>query len=224
MSFRMKIEGLDGLTKGLEKEIARDVTAGVRRATEAFKADVREETAVAFSLSNRLPKAWRSYVYPAIGDSVDASGTVMIKNTAAAIIQSAIEGTVIVANRSKWLAIPTAEAGKFGLKANFNSIRQRGARTRVNPRDWERRTGLRLRFVPGKGGNAFLVADRAQLTRGLVSPYRGKGRGSKLYGPSGQTFVVFVLVRSVKMKRRLDLNAVAERTATKGVTMIGGGG
>ena len=220
MRFRMGFDGFDGLAKGLEKDLARAVTRGVRQATEALKADVREETAVAFSLSHRLPKAWRSNVFPRTGDSVDAVGWVAVKNTAADIITSAAEGTLIRANRRKWLAIPTPEAGRFGLKAGSGGMgvttNTRGARERITPAGFERRTGMKLRFVPDNGRRAFLVADRAQLTRRIIAPYRGKGRGSRLYGPSGQTIVAFVLVRSVKMKKRLDLNAVAERAG--GVT------
>lgn len=217
MRFRTRYDGLEGLARGLEKDLARDVTAAVREGTEALKADVREETAVAFSLSHRLPKAWRSSVYPRSGDSVDATGWVAVKNTAADIIQSAVEGTLIRASRKKWLAIPTREAGRFGLKAGAGGMgvttNTRGARERITPAGFERRTGMKLRFVPDNGRRAFLVADRAQLTRKIIAPYRGKGRGSRLYGPSGQTIVAFVLVRSAKMKKRLDLDAVAARAA-----------
>lgn len=220
MAFRTAFDGLDGLAESLEKDMAKAVTGGVRDGTEALKVDVREETFHAFSFSERLPKAWRASVFPRSGDSVDAVGWVAVKNTAANIIQSAIVATTIVAQGGRWLAVPLLQnSGRFGLKlgrAGFGvTSNTRGASERVTPAGWERRTGLKLRFVPDNGRRAFLVADAAQLTRGLVSPYRSKGRGSRLYGPAGQTFVVFLLVPQVRTRKRLDLDAVAERAGER---------
>lgn len=216
---------LDGLAKGLEEDLAQAVTDGVRTATEALKADVREETWVAFHMSERLPKAWRSSVFPRSGNSVDASGWVAVRNTAASIILSASEAMTIYARGGKWLAVPTPDAGKFGIKPGFDmgprtTTGTRGARERITPAGFERRTGMKLRFVPDNGRRAFLVADEAQLTRGIVAPYRGRGRGSRLYGPAGKTFVVFVLVRSTQTKKRMDLDAVASRAGDRAAGAI----
>ena len=218
---------MDGLARGLEKDLARAVTAGVKAATDAVKADVREETFLALGFRNSLPKAWRGEVFPRSGDSVDAAGWVKVRGSAAVIIDAHSKGVVIRANRGKWLAVPTPEAGRFGLKAGMSGMgattNRRGSRERITPAGFERRTGLKLRFVPGKGGRAFLVADKARLNRrsgGILAPYAPRGRGAKLYGPDGQTFVAFTLVRQVTLKKRLDLDAVAERAAGVGATLI----
>lgn len=215
---------MDGLARGLEKDLARAVTRGVKAATDALKADVREETFLALGFRNSLPKAWRGRVFPASGDSVDAAGWVQVRGSAAKIIDAHSKGVVIRARNGKWLAVPTPEAGKFGVnRAVYGpgvTTNTRGARERITPAGFERRTGLKLRFVPGNGKRAFLVADRAQLRRGIVTQYRGKGRGSKLYGPAGQTFVAFVLVAQVTLKKRLDLDAVAQRAAGVGADLI----
>lgn len=217
---------MDGLARGLEKDLARAVTAGVKAATEALKADVREATWRALDFRNSLPKAWRGEVYPRSGDSVDAAGWVRVRDSAAVIIDAHSKGVVIRANRGKWLAVPTREAGRFGLKAGApagSTTNRRGARERITPAGFERRSGLKLRFVPGTGGRAFLVADKAQLNRrsgGLISPYKGTGRKGGLYGPEGRTKVVFTLLRQVTLKKRLDLDAVAERAAGVGATLI----
>lgn len=220
MSFGVSID-VSGLAEQLAKETAAKVTAGVREATAATRDDVREETFHAFGWSNRLPKAWRMRVFPEGGDSLDAAGWVAVKNTAADIIASAMNAMVIRARNGPWLAVPLLkESGRFGLKAGATNFRSRGARERVTPAGWERRTGMKLRFVPDGPSRAFLVADAAQRTRGLVAPYRGKGRGSKLYGPGGRTFVVFLLVRQVRTKKRLDLDAVTRRAAQRAPQLI----
>ncbi len=223
--YKVRPTDLEGQAAGLEADLARAVTNGVRGATESLKGDIREATAVAFSLSNRLPRAWRSQVFPRYGDSVDASGWIAVKKTAASIIQSAADGTLIRARGRKWLAIPTEEAGKFGLKAGATSTSRRGSRERITPAGFERRTGLPLRFVKAPGGQkAFLIADRAMLSgnrrRPTITPYRSKGRGSRQYGPAGRSFVAFTLVRAVQMKKRLDLDVIAARAAGRGLELI----
>jgi Family of unknown function (DUF6441) len=223
MPFRNSWEA-DGLARGLEQDLAEAVTASVRAGTEILKAEVREETAAAFSLSHRLPKAWRSSVFPRSGSSVDASGWVAVRNTAADIIQSAIQATTIFARGGKWLAIPTPDAGRFGLRAGRQgsgaTTGGRGNRERITPAGFERRTGMKLRFVPDNGRRAFLIADAAQLTRGLIAPYRSRGRGSRLYGPAGKSIVAFVLVRSVQTRKRMDLDAAGARAAAQTAGLI----
>lgn len=214
MTFRTSFSGIEGLAKDLEADLAAATTAGVRVGTHLLKDDVREETQIALPGGNRLPKAWRAKVYPEQGNSVDAAGVVSVRGSAAQLIDAFSRGVTIRANGGRWLAVPTREAGRFGLKAGRGgfgtTVNSRGARERVTPAGFERRSGLKLRFVPGRGNRAFLVVDQAQLTRGIAVPYRGKGRGSRLYGPAGQTMVIFILVPQVKLKKRLDLDAVAE--------------
>ncbi len=221
MSFAISTQGLDGLADRLAVDAAKRVTAGVKAATTALRDDVREETFQAFSFSNRLPKAWRMRVFPENGQSLDAAGVVRVRNTAADIIESALQATVIRSRSGRWLAVPLLEnSGRFGLKANATTFRRRGSRERVTPAGWERRTGLKLRFVPDGPGRGYLVADAAQRTRGLVAAYRGKGRGSKLYGPEGRSFVVFLLVRQVRTKKRLDMAGIVGRAAQRSPDLI----
>ena len=216
--FRTSFD-LGDLAKRLGDDLAAAVTAGVRESTEQLKADVREETQVGLPGGNRLPKAWRSRVFPASGDSVDAAGWVQVRGSAAKLIDAFQRGVTIRADGGRWLAVPTREAGRFGMKVGAGgfgaTVNSRGARERVTPAGFERRSGLKLRFVPGSGNRAFLVVDQAQLTRGIATPYRAKGRGSRLYGPAGQTIVVFILVPQVTLKKRIDLDAVAERAGAR---------
>lgn len=214
-----------GLAAEIEREQARAVTASVKEATLSLKTDLRAATASAFS-GNRLPMAWRSKVYPAGRDSIEAAGWVEVRNSAAAIIETAIKATVIRAKGGTWLAIPTEAAGKFGVsaaKSGFGTtVNTRGARERITPGGFERRTGIKLRFVFEKGGRrAFLVADAAMLGPGRVArQYRSKGRGSRLYGPAGQTFVVFTLVPQITTRKRMDLDAIANRAGSRAAGLI----
>lgn len=213
--------GMTDLAKELEADGASAVRRGMIEATAETLEDVRRDTQGAFA-GNRLPKTWRARVFPDAQDSLDAAG--WIETRAPKIIGPAATGAVIRARGGTWLAVPTREAGRFGLKAGAGGFgvttNSRGARERITPGGFERRTGMRLRFVYLGPSRAMLVVDQAQLTRGLASPYSGRGRGARLYGPAGRTIVVFTLVPQVRMKKRLDLDALANRAGDRAAQAI----
>ena len=220
--FKPEWLGATDLAKMMEAEGATAVRQGMVQATAETLEDVRRETQGAFA-GNRLPKTWRARVFPERGDSLDAVG--WIETRAPRIIGPSTTGATIKARNGLWLAIPTREAGRYGLRRDANlstgqTINRRGARERITPGGFERRTGMKLRFVYLGGRRAMLVVDQAQLTRGTATPYRGKGRGSRLYGPAGRTLVIFTLVPQVRMKKRLDLDAVASRGGDRATAAI----
>ena len=91
-------------------------------------------------------------------------------------------------------AIPTPAAGR-GLRGG-----------RITPGEWERRRGLRLRFVYRRRGPSLLVADRARINkRGQAVASRAKTGRNQVTAP------IFLLVPQVKLPKRLDLDRDAER-------------
>jgi hypothetical protein len=102
-------------------------------------------------------------------------------------------GPLIRSRDGFWLAIPTAAAGKS----------TRGGR--ITPGEWERRSGLRLRFIYRRQGPSLLVAEGRLNTKGRAVASRSKtGRGLT-------TVPIFLLVPQVKLRKRLDLARDAER-------------
>lgn len=215
-----------GLASEIEAELAADVTSSVKIATEGIKTRVRAATQAGWK-GNKLPKAWRGDVYPKRKNSLEAAGFVRVKGNAADIIATGLKPTVIRSSNGFWLAIPTKEAGRFGLKrgsAGFGvTTNTKGASERITPGGFERRTGIKLRVVPdvsSGGQRAFLVADEAMLLRGIATPYRSKGRGSKLYGPAGKTIVIFILVPRVTTRKRMDIDDIADAGAAQAAGLI----
>ncbi len=93
-----------------------------------------------------------------------------------------------------YLAIPTEAAGR-GLRGR-----------RITPGEWERRRGLRLRFVYRRRGPSLLVADRARIDkRGQAVASRSKTGRNQI------TARIFLLVPQVKLPKRLDLDRDADR-------------
>ena len=102
-------------------------------------------------------------------------------------------GPLIRSKDGFWLAIPTPAAGKSS----------RGGR--ITPGEWERRTGLRLRFVYRRRGPSLLVAEGRLNSKGRAVASRSKtGRGLA-------TMPIFLLVPQVRLRKRLDLAQEAKR-------------
>jgi len=203
MRHGLSMSGLEQALRGHEEDLAATVTASMRDGGQSLLGDVREETRAA--LGHRLEKAWRMKVFPASGTSIDASAWVFTK--ASKIIDVFDRGAVIRSSRGLFLAIPTEAAGKRAPRADGS----RGS-ARITPGGFERRTGIRLRFIYRRNGPSLLVADAAARDRyGRARKYSPRGRGAKLYGPEGRTVVVFILVPRVQVPKLLDLAAHAAR-------------
>ena len=143
-------------------------------------------------LGQRLANTIRSQIYPKGRNSLDAAA--LVWSNAPVIIGAHDTGPLIRSARGFWLAIPLFAAGKaLGGK-------------RITPAMWEKKTGLRLRFVYRSRGPSLHVADAVRLnTRGQAAVSKSKtGRGQV-------TAPIFLLVRQVKLPKRLDLARDAER-------------
>ena len=169
------------------------VTAAMRQAGSDLKSDWRGQIAQA-GLGQRLARSIRNKTYPERGESLDAAAFIWSK--APKIIRAHDKGVLIRSKNGFYLAIPTEAAGKG-----------RGG-ARLTPGEWERRRGMRLRFIYRKGGPSLLVAERARLnTRSTAVASRSKtGRGQV-------TVPIFLLVPQVKLRKQLDLARDAEKVA-----------
>jgi len=208
MRFNLERPDMRKALAGTQQDIERAVTSGMRDASVELKARLREDV-VSSGLGERLSRTWRGKVFPEVGESVEAAAFVWSK--APKLIDAFDRGVTIRSARGFWLAIPTPAAGVKGVSAT-------GAMKRITPGGWERRTGMRLRFVYRRGAPSLLVADNAQLSRrGLARPNIGRTRGgaqfTRLKGRS--TVVVFILVPQVSLRKRFDIAATAQRWADR---------
>ena len=168
----------------------RAVTKAMRVAGACLKSDWRAQITRA-RLGQRLANTIRSKTYPAAGESLEAAA--LVWSNAPQIIGAHDTGPLIRSKDGFWLAIPTPAAGK-GTRGKA-----------LTPGEWERRRGLRLRFVYRRGGPSLLVADGRLNSRGLGVASRSKtGRGQS-------TVPIFLLVPQVKLSKRLSLARNAER-------------
>ena len=166
------------------------VTAAMRAAGTGLKTAWRAQIA-GVGLGQRLANSIRLASFPKSGESLNAAA--LVWSNAPVIVGAHDTGPLIRSKNGFWLAIPTPAAGKPSRGGS------------ITPGEWERRTGLRLRFVYRRRGPSLLVAEGRLNTKGRAVASRSKtGRGLV-------TAPIFLLVPQVKMRKRLDLARDAER-------------
>lgn len=179
------------LAELMQGEIAageRAVTAAVKDAGIGLRDNWRGQITRA-GLGQRVARTIRSETYPKGRDSLNAAA--MVWSRAPVILEAHNTGPLICSADGFWLAIPTDAAGKS----------LRGGR--ITPGEWERRTGLRLRFIYRRSGPSLLIAEARLSKRGRAVPSRSKtGRGLA-------SVPIFLLVPQVRLKKRLDLEKPA---------------
>jgi len=191
--MKLKLDITPDLVAAMAAEVKageKAVTAAMREAGTGLKTAWRGQITGA-GLGRRLANSIRSQTYPKAGESLNAAALVWSK--APVIVGAHDTGPLIRSKDGFWLAIPLPAAGKG----------RRGGK--LTPGEWERRRGMRLRFVYRRRGPSLLVADGRLNTRGLGVASRSKtGRGRA-------TVPIFLLVPQVKLPKRLDIDRDAER-------------
>ena len=168
----------------------RAVTAAMRQAGAGLKSSWRAQITGA-GLGTRLANSIRLASFPKSGESLNAAA--LVWSNAPVIVGAHETGPLIRSKSGFWLAIPTPAAGKS----------TRGGH--ITPGEWERRTGLRLRFIYRRRGPSLLVAEGRLNTKGRAVASRSKT------GQGVVTAPIFLLVPQVKLPKRLDLARDAER-------------
>jgi len=193
--MKLKLDIQPDIVALMQAEIAageKAVSKAMREAGDSLKTSWRAQVTGA-GLGRRLANTIRSETFPKARISLSTAALVWSK--APVIIGAHESGPLIRSRDGFWLAIPTPAAGKS----------RRGGR--ITPLEWERRTGLRLRFVYRRMKPSLLVAEGRLTTRGRAVASRSKtGRGVA-------TVPIFLLVPQVKLRKRLDLARDAARAA-----------
>lgn len=184
------------------------VTAAMKKAGRGLRDEWRADVGRA-GLGPRLPRTIRAEIYPREGNSISTAA--LVYSRAAKIVDAFERGAVIRSKDGFWLAIPTPAAGR-GFRGK-----------RISPGEWERRNGMRLRFVYRPHGPSLLVADNVRVSasgrvRANVTRRRDGTTYSRLQGRA--TAVIFVLVPQVHLRKRLDLAGAWRRWADRTPQLI----
>ena len=191
--MKLTASTIDSLGQIMAEEVKageKAATVAVRQAGDGLKAAWRAQI-IGAGLGTRLARTIQSQTYPKSGQSLNAA--VVVWSKAPVIVGAHDTGPLIRSKSGFWLAIPTPAAGRS----------LRGGR--ITPGEWERRTGLGLRFVYRRSGPSLLVAEGRLNTKGRAVRSRSRtGRGVA-------TVPIFLLVAQVELPKRLDLARDAVR-------------
>jgi hypothetical protein len=192
------------LSGSLEKLLADEVraaetavTAGLKRATDGLKSDLRQQV-IGAGLGQGLARSWRGEVFPKGRRSLDAAGLVYTRS--GRILRGFAEGVTIRSRDGLWLAIPSENAPRRGIGGK-----------RISPSTFPEHRYGRLRFVfrPGKPG--LLVVDGLRTGTGRRGGFRRASQRALRTGRGLVTVVMFVLVPQVQLRKRLDVDGPARR-------------
>jgi hypothetical protein len=168
----------------------------VESASASLLAELRGQVE-ASGLGTRLANAWRRRVFPDNAAVSTLSPAALVWTKAPTIIRAYNEGTIIRPKGGrKALAIPT---DWVPLKAN---------RRPMTPVEVEARFNRDLRYVPLPNGRAVLIMD--QVIKGRKGGLRRATSRRRGQGRNVTSKVMFVLVRQVTVKKRLDIEAASE--------------
>jgi hypothetical protein len=207
VGVRAEMVGLeDALAEGFEI-FRRAELAGIEEATTGLKEDLRAQTRAA-GLGSRLPTTWQSRFYPNPGDIRGPAGFVWSQ---APRIMSlfAYGGTIRPHGGSNYLWIPT-DAVPLSTSGPRGSTR-RGGKRKMTPTEVEYHFNQDLFVRRGKNGHflAFLnlVTAKSRKRPGFRQPTRRRAAA----GRKASAVLMFVLVRSVTFRKRIDLEGAAQR-------------
>ena len=187
------------LNEFMKKEIAAAetaVTSGVKEVSTGVQNDLRQQV-VSAGLGQAVANAWRTKYYPS-GKSIRAAGFVYSK--APNIIYAFDYGAVIKSAKGFFLAIPTPSAPKRGTDGK-----------RINPSNFPEASLGKLRFVYRPGAVSLLVVDDLSARTGVRGGFRVASATALRSGRGVTTVPMFFLVPQVTMKKKLDIDTVADK-------------
>jgi len=200
MGPTVSISGLPTAIGDVEGEIAKITTAAMRGATNTLKTRLRDQIRDA-GMGNRLANTWRADTYPETRDALNPAGYAW--SNAPDIITAFASGATIMPHGGRkylWLptkAVPRARGGRTGAK-------------KMTPPEVLKRFGV-SEFVikKGRGGRllAFIAQGRGKTARGAVRRVR---KGRLAHGENGELLLMFVLMSSVRMPKKFDLQEAGD--------------
>lgn len=217
------IEGdLRTIMAGETADMEKAVTRGVGKGADGLKMELRQQV-VSAGMSQRLANSWQAEVYPGRAGVFSLRAAGLVFSRAPDIVDAFDKGVPIRSPNGFYLAIPTPAAGAFGLSRRATGLAfgetAKVQRQRLTPGGWERRTGMKLRFVfrPGKRV-AYLVADDVKINgAGVAVSKRSRSRekSGRMERRGLTTTVIFWLVPQVRLGKRFDVAGASQKWSAR---------
>ena len=209
MQFHVSLPNLAKELEKAEKETARFITAGMQDAVDGLKEEYRTQVRAA-GLGERLAKTWQGKRYPEKGASLNPAAYVWSK--APEIIDSFSRGAhILPLGGKRFLWIPTDNVPR-------DRNAPRGSTRKASPAEVELQFNQDLFFRRGRNGRvlAFINAVRSKNRKG----WRQGTQRRLAQGRDLQPVLMFTLVPTVRLPRRLDIPGPAQRWAARVPALI----
>lgn len=196
MRIKARMVGLDAvLLDGLGR-LERATTLAMEEAGEGLKEELRDKTFAA-GLGNRLPYTWKLRSFPGAGASLEPAAYVY---SAAPKILSFFTAARVIMPFGAAFAIPVSP------------VIGRGGRA-LNPVEVEDRFNQDLEpgFLPSGNLGLFLNLVRGRSRR--RPGFRQATKGRRAQGREVERVLMFVLVRSLRSRKAIDLDTIGNRWA-----------
>lgn len=218
---------LDGILDEQIEAVSAALRRGINRTTDATKRDLKTQTERA-GLGQGFARSWRSATYPDASKRRTWRPAGLVFSKASVLADAFDRGPTITPRVGEFLVIPTQAAEARGL-AYTNYARKGG----FVPGGQKRRASM-LADAADKLG-ATIVSTRAGRSRRqpgriimrgrkktgaqiLILPSKQAGTLVAVLKEAGQTEpgeVLFILVQSVKLPRKLDIASTENKAAAK---------
>ena len=206
MRMTIALGDLDKVMDDIEGDIARDATEAMRETMEAALDELRAQV-VSNGLGVRLSRTWTARAFPGgAKHSINSAG--YIWSRAPDIIDSFIKGaTIRPINGSKYLWIPTNNVPSATAHVGRSGRKVKGGR--LSPDECEGRFNAEFIVRPGRNGRLLAFMD-------LIGGRNGRGArrvtaGRLRQGRAPKLTLMYVLVRTARMPKLLDIEAVAKK-------------
>lgn len=207
MRMDIGVPDFANIMAGAEKDIARAATEAMRETTPDAKRELREQV-TSNGLGQRLANTWQSEVYPDQPNRVSLTPTGVIESTAPDIVSGFINGaTIRPVGGGKYLWIPTDKVPRQRGRVNRRGQNMKGGA--MSPQEVE--SMFNTDFIIRKGRNGTLLAFIDVVRSKNMRSYRPDTKGRRKQGRVAKPVLMFVLRRTVRMPKLLDLKAPAER-------------
>lgn len=195
-----------------EKEVAGYITAGMAKVTAGLKQEYRDQV-VGAGLGQRLANTWRGETYPTGGASLNPAA--YLWTNAPAIVDAFNRGaTIRPMGGRNFLWIPTANVPR-------DRAAPRGSARKASPHEVELQFNQDLIVRKGRNGHylAFVQAVRSTNRKGWR-----QGTAKRLaQGRDVQLVLMFTLVPTVSLPKKLDVEGPAARWAERAPELMGEG-
>ena len=205
MQIDVGVPDFTAIMREVEGGVAKAATAAMRETTKPAVTDLRQQV-TSNGLGQRLANTWRDRVYPENRESMTPSG--YIWSNAPEIIDSFVRGaTIRPVGGGKYLWIPTKNVPRARGRVNRRGKNIKGGA--MSPEEVENMFNIDFTIRPGRNGTllAFIDVVRSLNGRSVRKATKGRARQGRFAKP----VLMFVLRRTVRLPRLLDLKGPADR-------------